>query len=148
MVRPGGQAAAFDPAGCQAETRTFPAVFYGRGKGFHGIQHFNGRPLKDALKSFVTLDSDTLRRGYLVAASIDGYRIAMSCSELFNRNDQAEFLLVDRGAGPGRRALRHLPGRRFLFRPRPQGGQRHPFPHLLIPHKKKPAAAGAGRVSI
>jgi hypothetical protein len=97
VTRPGGQAVAFDPAGQLGESRVYPAVFYGRGKGFHGIQYFNGRPLKDALKGFFTLDSETLRRGYLVAASIDGYRIALSCSELFNRNDQAEFLLVDRG---------------------------------------------------
>lgn len=97
----------FDMAKVQAEKRVFPAVFYGRGKGFHGIQQFAGCPLKDALKGFITLDSETLRRGYLVAASIDGYRVALSCSELFNRNDQAEFLLIDRGEGQegGRYAL-------------------------------------------
>jgi hypothetical protein len=99
VARPGGQAVAFDPAGLQGETRVYPAIFYGRGKGFHGIQYFNGRPLKDALKGYFTLDSKTLRRGYLVAAAIDGYRVALSCSELFNRNDQAEFLLIDRGEG-------------------------------------------------
>jgi len=95
----GGLSQDFDIAEIQAEKRIFPAVFYGRGKGFHGIQYFNGRPLKDALKTFFTLDSKTLRQGYLVAASVDGYRVAMSCSELFNRNDQAEFLLIDRGEG-------------------------------------------------
>jgi hypothetical protein len=96
VTRPGGLAVAFDLAGLQGASRIYPSVFYGRGKGFHGIQYFNGSPLKDALKSFFTMDSETLSRGYLVAASIDGYRIAMSCSELFNRNDQAEFLLIDR----------------------------------------------------
>jgi hypothetical protein len=45
------------------------------------------------------LDAAALRHGYLVAVAVDGYRIAMSCSELFNRNDQAEFLLLDRGEG-------------------------------------------------
>jgi len=35
VARPGGQAAVVDPAGWQGETRIFPAVFYGRGKGFH-----------------------------------------------------------------------------------------------------------------
>jgi hypothetical protein len=107
VTRPGGRTVAFDPAGQLGETRVYPAVFYGRGKGFHGIQHFNGRPLKDALKSFFILDSEILKRGYLIAASIDGYRIALSCSELFNRNDQAEFLLLDRGEGQdgGRYAL-------------------------------------------
>jgi hypothetical protein len=99
VVRPGAPPAAFAPAGSTGGPRIYPAVFYGRGKGFHGIQYFNGRPLKDALKSYCTQDRNTLQRGYLVAASIDGYRVAMSCSELFNRNDQTEFLLVDRGKG-------------------------------------------------
>jgi hypothetical protein len=92
----------FDPLKVKAAKRVYPAVFYGRGKGFHGIQQFSGWPLMDALKSMTIVpcpDSEWLRRGYLVAASIDGYRIALSVSELFNRNDQAEFLLVDRGKG-------------------------------------------------
>jgi len=97
VLRPDGQVAVIDPTGWQAVEREYPAVFYGRGKGFHGIQHFNGRPLKDVLKSLFVMDSQILQHGYLVAGSIDGYRIAMSCSELFNRNDQTEFLLVDRG---------------------------------------------------
>lgn len=99
VVRADGQAVAIDLANVQAEKRVFPSVFYGRGKGFHGINFFSGILLKDALKTFLTLDRETLQRGYLVAASIDGYHIAMSCSELFNRNDQAEFLLIDRGKG-------------------------------------------------
>ena len=99
IFRPGLQAVAFDPAGVQAEHRASPSVFYGRGRGFHGFQRFSGVLLKEALKGFVTLDVATLRRSYLIAVAIDGYRIAMSFSELFNRNDQAEFLLVDLGEG-------------------------------------------------
>lgn len=99
VLRPGQPGLAFGLSGVQAEKRTFPSVFYGRGKGYHGFQQFSGMLLKEALQRFVTLDEATLRRGYLVAASVDGYRIAMSCSELFNRNDQAEFLLLDRGEG-------------------------------------------------
>ncbi len=99
VLRPNNKAEAFSAPAGGVEKRVYPAVFYGRGKGFHGIQQFSGWPLKDALKNCVTLDSETLRRGCLVAASIDGYRIAISASELFNRNDQCDFLLVDRGAG-------------------------------------------------
>jgi hypothetical protein len=106
IFRPGAEAAAFTGAG-SAEHRVYPSVFYGRGKGFHGVQYFSGALLKEALKEAVALDGETLRRGYLVAASVDGYRIALSCSEVFNRNDQAEFLLLDRGEGRegGRYAL-------------------------------------------
>jgi hypothetical protein len=99
VLRPSKPAVAFDAAAVTTGKRTFPSVFYGRGKGFHGFQEFSGVLLGEALKSYVPLDRDLLRRGYLVAASSDGYRIALSCSELFNRNDQAEFLLLDRGDG-------------------------------------------------
>ena len=99
VLRPGQQAVAFDTATLVAEKRTFPSVFYGRGKGYHGFQRFSGVPLAEALKKYVTIDRETLKRGYIVAAASDGYRIALSFSELFNRNDQAEFLLLDRGEG-------------------------------------------------
>ena len=99
VFRADGQVVAYDPATVQTEKRIFPSVFYGRGKGFHGINYFSGVLLKDALKLFFAGNRDSLQRGYLIAAAIDGYRVAMSCSELFNRNDQAEFLLIDRGEG-------------------------------------------------
>lgn len=89
----------FDPAKVDAAKRTYPSVFYGRGKGYHGFQEFSGILLKDALKAFAAPDAAALRNGYLIAAAADGYRIALSFSELFNRNDQAEFLLIDRGEG-------------------------------------------------
>jgi hypothetical protein len=107
VIRADGQAVAFDPAKLPAEKRIFPSVFYGRGKGFHGINYFSGVVLKDALQSFFTVNRESLQKGYVIAASVDGYRVAMSCGELFNRNDQAEFLLLDRGEGQdgGRYAL-------------------------------------------
>ncbi len=97
VIGPDGKAGKF--AAAATELRVFPAVFYGRGKGFHGIQRFRGQLLGEALKKHVALDPETLRCGYLVVASVDGYRVALSFSELFNRNDQCEFLLVDRGKG-------------------------------------------------
>ena len=75
----------------------YPAVFYGRGKGFHGIENFSGRPLKEILKALFPASEQNLKRGYFTIAAIDGYRIAVSAAELFNRNDFAEFLIVDRG---------------------------------------------------
>ncbi len=72
----------------------FPSVFYGRGRGIHGTTPFRGVLLKDVLKEYVTIDMETLRTGYLVVTGIDGYRGVFTYSELFNRNDQAEFLLI------------------------------------------------------
>lgn len=77
----------------------YPSVFYGRGKGFHGIQNFHGRPLREILKSLFPASESNLMRSYFTIAALDGYRIAVSFGELFNRNDFVEFLLVDRGPG-------------------------------------------------
>lgn len=81
----------------EGEQRHFPCVYYGHGMGFHGFKDFSGAMLKTALASFFTPSGQTLREGYLVITGQDGYRITASGSEVFNRNDQAEFLLIDRG---------------------------------------------------
>ncbi len=80
------------PAGLQVYE--FPSVFYGRGRGIHGTTPFRGVLLKDVIKEYAVIDSETLRTGYLVVTGIDGYRGVFTYSELFNRNDQAEFLLI------------------------------------------------------
>ena len=42
----------------------------------------------------LAVDKTVLREGIMCIAGLDGYRCALSYSELFNRNDQQEFLLV------------------------------------------------------
>jgi hypothetical protein len=83
--------------------RTMPSVFYGRGRGFHGIEVFEGVLLREALQAVLPSGPEALRRGYLVAAGADGYRAVITASELVNRNDNGEFLLRDRGDGDGGR---------------------------------------------
>jgi len=82
---------------------SYRTVFYGRGKGFHGTKDFEGAQLRSVLAGMVPLDRRTLREGFLIAVATDGYRVAISCSELFNRSDNCEFLLIDRGEEPGGR---------------------------------------------
>ncbi len=82
---------------------TLPSVFFGRGRGFHGIAEFTGVPLRTVLKGLVPSDASAVRKGYLVLAGDDGYRAVVSASELFNRNDNGEFLLCDRGEKDGGR---------------------------------------------
>ncbi|MDD5089439.1 MAG: hypothetical protein PHQ23_00830 [Candidatus Wallbacteria bacterium] len=83
------------PAG--AETRNYPACFYGRGRGFHGIQYFNGALLSDFLSPYFQSSEENLKSGYFVAAAQDGYRVALTYSEIFNRNDYADFVVQDIG---------------------------------------------------
>ena len=82
---------------------TFPSVFYGRGRGFHEIADFSGAPLRSVLKGLVPTGPAALREGYLILAAEDGYRAVFSASEVFNRNDNADVLLRDRGEAEGGR---------------------------------------------
>jgi hypothetical protein len=73
---------------------TYPTVFYGRGRGIHGTTPFTGIMLKELLAKYAAIDGKSLKTGIFVMAGKDGYRATFSFSEIMNRNDQAEFLLV------------------------------------------------------
>lgn len=73
---------------------TYNTVFYGRGKGIHSTSPFSGVFLKSVLEKYYPLTREDLMTGLFCFAAKDGYRMTVSYSELFNRNDQQEFLLV------------------------------------------------------
>ena len=77
-----------------AGNATFNTIFYGRGKGIHSTTPFNGVLLKDLLLKDYPVNSENLRSGIICIAGKDGYRSVVSYSELFNRNDQQEFMLI------------------------------------------------------
>jgi hypothetical protein len=74
--------------------QTFNTVFYGRGKGIHSTTPFTGILLKDFLLRYYPFNRVNLQSGILCLVGADGYRCAFSYSEIFNRNDQQEFLLI------------------------------------------------------
>jgi hypothetical protein len=74
--------------------QTFNTIFYGRGRGIHSTTPFRGILLKDLLLGYYPIGIDNLQRGILCLEGVDGYRCAVSYSEVFNRNDQQEFLLI------------------------------------------------------
>jgi hypothetical protein len=76
---------------------TFSTIFYGRGKGIHSTTPFKGVLLKDLLLKNYPVNRENLKSGMICIAGKDGYRSAISYSELFNRNDQQEFMLVKTG---------------------------------------------------
>jgi hypothetical protein len=76
------------------ENITFNTVFYGRGKGIHSTSHFTGQLLKDVIQKQYPANRQNLQKGMFCLIGKDGYRCAVAYSELFNRNDQQEFLLV------------------------------------------------------
>jgi hypothetical protein len=73
---------------------SFNTIFYGRGKGIHSTTPFKGILLKDLLVKEYPVTRDNLKTGIICIAGKDGYRTVVSYSELFNRNDQQEFMLI------------------------------------------------------
>ena len=71
-------------------------IFYGRGRGIHSTQPFTGVKLKNYFEGKTKRTRKALREGIFVIAADDGYRCVFTYSELCNRNDQAEVLLVCR----------------------------------------------------
>ncbi len=76
--------------------QNYPAIFYGRGRGIHSTQPFKGVMIKDILGMKFPLTNERLQRGVFVAIAADGYRSVFTYSEVLNRNDQSELLLISR----------------------------------------------------
>jgi len=77
----------------------YPTVFYGRGRGIHGVSTFDGVQLRGLLSQHFDVNVENLRVGLVGVAAEDGYRGVFTLSELCNRNDQSETLLLDVGEG-------------------------------------------------
>ena len=73
---------------------TYNTIFYGRGRGIHSTTPFTGVFLKSMIEKYFPSTKENLMTGLFCFAGKDGYRMTVSFSELFNRNDQQEFLLV------------------------------------------------------
>jgi len=97
-----------------APTTVYNTVFYGRGKGIHSTTPFQGVMLKDFLKNDLKINPEMLRTGILVFAGADGYRGVFTLSEVFNRNDQAELLLVPQKDVIGAGAFQLFPAMDFF----------------------------------
>ncbi|MGE0088352.1 MAG: hypothetical protein AB7S50_02625 [Bacteroidales bacterium] len=80
----------------ELQIEKFNTIFYGRGRGIHSTQPFTGVLLKDVLLKNTTFDQKNIREGIFVVVAKDGYRTVFTFSEIMNRNDQAEVLLVCR----------------------------------------------------
>jgi len=98
----------------EAVTYTYHTVFYGRGMGIHGTTPFTGTLLSERLKGQYVLLTESLQKGLVVIAGIDGYRSAFTLSEIVNRNDQNEILIIDRGNEDGAGRFSLFPGCDFF----------------------------------
>jgi hypothetical protein len=92
----------------------YESVFYGRGRGIHSTTPFNGYQFKEVLGPYFKIEPGLLKDGYFVIASVDGYRCVYTFSEIFNRNDQAEVLLVEDPKNDDGGAFRLFPSADFF----------------------------------
>jgi hypothetical protein len=94
ILRGSGQLDLIKKLPSDIKLQTFNTIFYGRGRGIHSTTPFTGILLKDFLLKYYPFSRENLKSGILCLAGVDGYRCAFSYSEVFNRNDQQEFLLI------------------------------------------------------
>ncbi len=73
---------------------SFESVYYGHGMGYKGYKTFTGVSLEEVMKPYYPKDEKHLREGLICIEGVDGYRASFSLSELMNRNDQQEPLLM------------------------------------------------------
>jgi len=76
------------------KSEVYSTIFYGRGRGIHSTTPFTGVMLKNILSPYAELSQKSIRTGTFLVVAKDGYRSVYSFSELMNRNDQAEILLI------------------------------------------------------
>jgi hypothetical protein len=76
------------------QNETLHTIFYGKGRGIHSTQPFTGIYLKEVLKTWMKPGRPELQQTLVAIIGADGYRSVFSLSEILNRNDQAEILLV------------------------------------------------------
>ncbi len=74
--------------------QNYPAIFYGRGRGIHSTQPFTGVMIKDIFGQYFPVNNENLKTGVYVAIADDGYHALYTYSEVMNRNDQSELLLI------------------------------------------------------
>lgn len=96
------------------QRQTFNTIFYGRGRGIHSTTPFNGVMVKEILAPFFPQTNKSLTKGLLCVVAADGYRMAVTWSELFNRNDQQEMLLIEDANGEDGGRFRFFPACDFF----------------------------------
>jgi hypothetical protein len=70
-------------------------VFFGMHKGLRGINNYTGVPLAEILRQKLNFTNNDLARGMIAIGAKDAYRVVFSLSEILNRTDMAEVILLD-----------------------------------------------------
>ena len=100
-------------------------VFFGMHKGLKGPREYTGVPLSDILSDNYDFSDRDLAKGLIGIGARDAYRVVFSLSEVMNRTDMAEVMLLDEGDSEDGRfrvhpgadffADRHLKGAKLAY---------------------------------
>lgn len=96
------------------QVEKFNTIFYGRGRGIHSTQPFTGVMLKEVMAKHVEFNQKNIREGIFLVVAKDGYRGVFTFSELMNRNDQSEILLICRPESTDKGIFRLFPACDFF----------------------------------
>ncbi len=77
-----------------SKSKTLHTIFYGKGRGLHSTKPFTGLSMAGVLSDAADFNSVNLQKCLVTVVADDGYRTVYSYSELCNRNDQSEVLLI------------------------------------------------------
>lgn len=81
-------------------------IYYGHGMGYKGVRTFSGVRIDGLLRDLYPMGKSDLRTGLVCIEAVDGYRASFSLSELVNRVDGMEPLLMfGDGAEKGRESF-------------------------------------------
>lgn len=78
------------------EKRKFRGLGYGHGMGWKGTEEVEGFVFKEIIKKYLTVDEKQIASAILCISAKDGYRVTFSLSEIINRNDMNDFLLIEK----------------------------------------------------
>ncbi|MBI9054352.1 MAG: hypothetical protein JEY96_11080 [Bacteroidales bacterium] len=78
----------------EMQVETFNTTFYGQGRGIHSLAPFKGVLLKNVLEKHVVFNKKNIREGLFLIVAKDGFRGVYTYSEIMNRDDQSEIMLM------------------------------------------------------
>lgn len=100
-------------------------IFFGTHEGYKDRRRYTGVPLSEILSKFYDFSGHELANGLIAIGARDAYRVVFSLSEVMNRTDMAEVMLLDEGdnedgrfqvhAGADFFADRHLKGAKLAY---------------------------------
>jgi hypothetical protein len=91
----GGKVYKIDSNPVDGNKTSYVTNFYGLHMGFRSFKEFSGYYVKDYLGKYLSLTKENIQHGIFAFAAADAYRATFSFSELFNRTDFNNAILVD-----------------------------------------------------